>query len=92
MIDSGSGSGSGSSFLVLVSVVVNAEDGNSYVVPGLNEYTVYTFEIFASTRVGQGPSTEVTARTHHTSRSVIIILYHPLGYLFVQEFTVLKIC
>ena len=82
MIDSGSGSGSGNSFLVLVSVLVDAEDGNSYVVAGLNEYTVYTFEIFASTRVGQGPSTEVTARTHHASRSAIISTILSDTYLY----------
>ena len=50
MIDAGSGSGSGSSFLVFVSVLVDAEDGNSYLMTGLNVYTIYTFEIFASTR------------------------------------------
>ena len=78
MIDAGSGSGSGSSFLVLVSVLVDAEDGNSYLMTGLNVYTVYTFEIFASTRVGPGPSTQVTARTHHASKSAITctIVYH----------------
>ena len=71
MIDAESGSGSGSSFIVLVSVLVDAEDGNSYLMTGLNVYTVYTFEIFASTGVGPGPSTQVTARTHHTSKSAI---------------------
>ena len=78
MIDAGSGSGSGSSFLVLVSVLVDAEDGNSYLMTGLNVYTVYTFEIFASTRVGPGPSTQVTARTQHASKSAITctIVYH----------------
>ena len=57
-----------SSFSVLNSVLVGAEDKNSYVVTGLNEYTIYQFEIFASTRIGPGPSTQATARTHATSK------------------------
>ena len=51
------------------SVLVVAEDGNSYVVAGLDEYTIYEFEIFASTRIGPGPSTQATTRTHDTSKS-----------------------
>ena len=68
------GSGSGGNMLIMdhtgppMSVLVDAEDGNRYVVTGLNEYTVYQFEIFASTRVGPGPSTQATARTHDTSK------------------------
>ena len=54
-------------FSVLSSVLVGAEDGTSYLVTGLNEYTTYELEIFASTRIGPGPSTQATARTHHTS-------------------------
>ena len=65
------GSGSGNDVLFFNSVLVGGEDGNRYVVTGLNEYTVYQFEIFASTRVGPGPSTQATARTHHTSTSAI---------------------
>ena len=66
--------GSGMNLLVMdftempVSLMVDAEDGNSYVVTGLNEYTIYQFEIFASTRIGPGPSTQATARTHATSK------------------------
>ena len=67
-------SGSGGDVLMMdltgppMSVLVDAEDGNSYVVTGLNEYTIYQFEIFASTRVGPGPSTQATARTRDTSK------------------------
>ena len=66
--------GSGMNLLVMdftempVSLMVDAEDGNSYVVTGLNEYTIYQFEIFASTRIGPGPSTQATDRTHDTSK------------------------
>ena len=67
------GSGSGSNVLFLNSVLVDAEEGNSYVVTGLNEYTIYQFEIFASTRIGPGPSTQATARTHDTSKPGIDI-------------------
>jgi len=52
---------------VTVSVLVDAEDGNNYLVTGLNEHTAYAFEIFASTRVGPGPSTRATIRTPDTS-------------------------
>ena len=41
-------------------------DGNkttNYTVQGLNEDTVYRFAVYASTRIGAGPSDEVTART-----------------------------
>ena len=68
------GSGSGGNVLIMdhtgppMSVLVDAENGNSYVVTGLNEYTVYQFEILASTRIGPGPSTQTTARTHDTSK------------------------
>ena len=72
------------SFSVLNSVLVGAEDGNSYVVTGLNEYTIYQFEIFASTRIGPGPSTQATARTHHTSMSVLNIIS---TYLIVRTIT-----
>jgi len=35
----------------------------NYTVDGLNEDTVYTFTVYASTRIGAGPSAELTART-----------------------------
>ena len=56
------------------SVLVDAGDGNSYLVTGLNEYTVYVFEIFASTRIGSGPSTQETARTQHTRKHRSLLL------------------
>ena len=61
------------------SVLVDARNGNSFLVTGLNEYTVYEFEIFASTRVGPGPSTEAVAQTHETSKSPSISC-HTIGY------------
>ncbi len=42
----------------------------SYLAADLNEYTVYTFSISASTRVGSGPSAHVTARTDESCKSV----------------------
>ena len=35
----------------------------NYTVDGLNEDTVYTLTVYASTRIGAGPSAELTART-----------------------------
>ena len=71
-------SGSGGNVLMMdgtpMSVLVGAEDGNSYVVAGLDEYTIYEFEMFASTRIGPGPSTQATARTHDTSKPGIDLL------------------
>ena len=83
-------SGSGGNVLMMdhtgppMSVLVDAEDGNSYVVTGLNEYTIYQFEIFASTRIGPGPSIQTTARTHHTSMSVLNIIS---TYLIIKTIT-----
>ncbi len=41
----------------------------SYLAADLNEYTVYTFSISASTRVGSGPSAHVTTRTDESCKS-----------------------
>ena len=35
----------------------------NYTVEGLNEDTAYRFMVHASTRIGSGPSAEVTAKT-----------------------------
>jgi len=59
---------------MLASVLVDTEYGKKYVVTELDEYTVYRFEIFASTRVGPGPSTQATARTYHASELIIVTL------------------
>ena len=40
-------------------------DTLEYLFTGLEEDTSYTFEIYASTKVGNGPSSEVIARTHY---------------------------
>ena len=40
----------------------------NYTVQGLNEDTVYTFTVYASTRIGAGPSSETTAQTHEYCR------------------------
>ena len=40
----------------------------NYSVQGLNEHTVYTFIVYASTRIGAGPSSEATAQTDEYCR------------------------
>ena len=40
----------------------------NYTVQGLNEHTVYTFIVYASTRIGAGPSSEATAQTDEYCR------------------------
>ena len=40
----------------------------NYTLQGLNEDTTYTFTIYASTRIGDGPSAELTARTDEYCR------------------------
>ena len=40
----------------------------NYTVQGLNEDTVYTFTVYASTRIGAGPSSETTAQTDEYCR------------------------
>ena len=46
-----------------VVVTLNSSVLNYYVAENLNEYTFYTFSVFASTRIGGGPSDSITDRT-----------------------------
>ena len=45
---------------------------SSYVVSDLEEYTWYTFTISSFTRIGQGPSTSVSARTDIAGMTVLL--------------------
>ena len=47
-----------------ISVTVNARDTNSYLISGLDEFTMYDVFIHASTRVGSGPSASLTVTTN----------------------------
>ena len=49
---------------VVQSIPIPGNRTTSYTVHGLNEDTVYNFTVHASTRIGAGPSAELTARTH----------------------------
>ena len=49
---------------VVQSIPIPGNQTTSYTVHGLNEDTVYTFTVYALTRIGAGPSAELTARTH----------------------------
>ncbi len=50
------------------STVILGANVSSYLASDLHEYTVYTFDIRASTRIGAGPSTSITARTDETCK------------------------
>jgi len=54
-----------------ITIRVEAES-RSYVVDDLNEYTVYSFSIYASTRVGDGPRATTTARTYESSMYILL--------------------
>ena len=45
----------------------------NYTVQGLNEDKVYTFTVYASTRIGAGPSAELTAQTDEYCRLSFIV-------------------
>ena len=51
-------------------------EGNetSAVVSGLDEYTVYNFTLYASTRIGDGPATNILGRTNESCKFTFIIL------------------
>ena len=45
-------------------MTVNARDANIYLLSGLDEFTMYDVFIYASTRVGSGPSASLTVTTN----------------------------
>lgn len=47
---------------------------SSYVVSDLEEYTWYTFTISSFTRIGQGPSTSVSARTDIAGITILLVI------------------
>lgn len=47
---------------------------SSYVVSDLEEYTWYTFTISSFTRIGQGPSTSVSARTDIAGITILLAI------------------
>ena len=51
-----------------------AQNMQQFVVDGLNGDTVYVFRVFASTRVGPGPSAETMTRTDQSSKECIYTL------------------
>ena len=51
-----------------ISVTVNARD-TSYLLSGLDEFTTYDVFIYASTRVGSGPSATLTVTTNPSCKS-----------------------
>ena len=48
-------------------------DAQSILITGLEEYTVYEFEVFASTRIGPGPPASILARTDVASKVSTIV-------------------
>ena len=54
----------------------------AYVVTNLNEFTVYNFTLYASTRVGAGPFTNLVARTNESCKSQV--LFHDSKLLIMQ--------
>ena len=51
--------------------VTVASNDNSYLVAGLEEYTLYEFEVFASTRVGAGPSAVTVTTTSESCKNIV---------------------
>ena len=54
-----------------ITIRVEAQS-RSYVVYDLNEYTVYSFSIYASTRVGDGPRATTTAKTYESCMYILL--------------------
>ena len=46
-----------------ISIVVDSSDPQVLIIAQLQEHTWYRFEVFASTRIGDGPYATVTSRT-----------------------------
>jgi len=50
----------------------------NYTVQGVNEDTIYRFAVYASTRIGAGPSDEVTARTDEYCKLSMLTIFQIL--------------
>ena len=48
-------------------------------VAGLDEYTVYEFVLYASTRIGDGPSTTILGRTNESCKQSYVLLCEQLS-------------
>lgn len=53
------------------SITVDAEELH-YTVGGLNEYTAFLFVIYASTRIGNGPSVHAIGRTNESCKFFVM--------------------
>ena len=59
---------------------------SNYVVSDLEEYTWYTFTISSFTRIGQGPSTFVSARTDIAGMAILVLSTNLSTYLTLQHY------
>ena len=51
-------------------------NATNLVVAGLEEYTVYKFILFSSTRIGNGPSTTIFGRTNESRKKTGFKVYY----------------
>ena len=56
-------------------VLIPGNRTTNYTVKSLNEDTVYNFMVHASTRIGAGPSAEVTAKTDEDCELLVLQQY-----------------